>query len=302
MMDRRRFLRAAALLGLLPLVPPGALRGARGRVVVGLVTPAGDGAAAVRRGAALAGAEAAQAAQLLGREFALLSAEVDDAAAVAQALDDHSAAGCGIVVSGFEGETATRELSAAAEARGVLLLNAACRSDALRGIGCSPRMLHVEASETMYRNALRIGAAQAGLDPAQLEAVPWHAALSRFGAGQLNDRYRVRFGEEIAPAAWPAWMAVKAAWEGAARTRSADPDAIAAFLLSRRGFLDGHKGTRLSFRDSDRQLRQPLYVRRADEIVAEVPRGLPGEGVTVELLDELVGDQHAAAGCGGGPR
>ena len=84
--------------------------------------------------------------------------------------------------------------------------------------------------------------------------------------------------------AWAAWAAVKLVGEAVARAGAADGDALVAFLESAPPF-DGHKGSALTFRKWDHQLRQPLYVaapRKRDEIagrrgpfavLADVPGG-----------------------------
>ena len=83
-----------------------------------------------------------------------------------------------------------------------------------------------------------------------------------YGAAQLNDRFRARFGRGMDGEAWAAWMAVKVATEAALRVRDVRPDALAAYLARPNVRFDGHKGRPLSFGASDHQLRQPLYVIR----------------------------------------
>jgi ABC-type branched-subunit amino acid transport system substrate-binding protein len=113
----------------------------------------------------------------------------------------------------------------------------------------------------------------------------WHPSLERYGAGQLNARYRARFGAPMTSPAWLGWMAVKSVFETALRSRHAD-GTFGAPVLDRDGLrFDGHKGRPLVFAREDHRLRQPLYVVKmegdaagpAAGVVAEIPPDPPGE-------------------------
>ena len=86
----------------------------------------------------------------------------------------------------------------------------------------------------------------------------WHGALERFGAQQLNDRYRRAIRKDMSGDAWTAWFAVKIVTDSALRLRSNDPARLLAHLGSADAHFDGHKGVPLRF-DSTRHLVQPLY-------------------------------------------
>jgi ABC-type branched-subunit amino acid transport system substrate-binding protein len=99
-------------------------------------------------------------------------------------------------------------------------------------------------------------------------AVGWHHELERFSARELNARFRRRFAAPLDEVSWAAWAAVKLVGEAVVRAGAADGAALAAFFQMAPPF-DGHKGTALTFRPWDRQLRQPLYIlspRRREEI------------------------------------
>lgn len=87
----------------------------------------------------------------------------------------------------------------------------------------------------------------------------WAPTLVRFGAAQLNDRFRARFGSEAAMRgpAWSGWFAAKAIVETALRARVAADAGLTDALLRAR--FDGHKGTPLSF-SPEGHLLQPLHV------------------------------------------
>lgn len=86
--------------------------------------------------------------------------------------------------------------------------------------------------------------------------VEWHPALTRHGAASLNERFLQRTGQPMDAAAWRGWMAVKVAYDLAARRAAGEDDLLAMTL-------DGHKGQPLRFGD-DAHLIQPTY-----RIVAE---------------------------------
>jgi ABC-type branched-subunit amino acid transport system substrate-binding protein len=89
--------------------------------------------------------------------------------------------------------------------------------------------------------------------------VAWHHELERFSARELNNRFRRRFGAPLTEVAWAAWAAVKLVGEAVVRADVQDGAGLRRFIDSAAPF-DGHKGSALTFRPWDRQLRQPLYV------------------------------------------
>lgn len=89
----------------------------------------------------------------------------------------------------------------------------------------------------------------------------WHASLRRYGAAQLNERFKTKSGTGMDENAWYGWFSVKLISESALRGHD---------LAECR--TDGHKGAALSF--VGRRIKQPLYVivtrppqQRAEEVV-----------------------------------
>jgi ABC-type branched-subunit amino acid transport system substrate-binding protein len=271
---RREFLRRASH-GCAALVAGGAVpRLSAEPLRIGLVAAG----ASVTRGVTLGVEEAARTGTLFGRSIELVTGTAESLA---------GRRGLAALVGG-SGEAPARAASAVAERAGVLFLNAGTPADALRG--CGRNTFHVEASAAMY--------AAAGA-----RAVLWHPSLERFGAAQLNDRFRARFGGAMDGPAWAGWMAVKVLWEASLRARSTQPAALRAYLARGDTRFDGHKGWPLSFRAWDRQLRQPLYrLDAAGKVAGEVPaRGAAGGASSGELLDRL-GAGPSASTCRGGTR
>lgn len=244
---------------------------------IGLVLPdsatrttAMNGAA---RGVRMGVDEAARSAQLFGRTVVL----VEGADAERLVRDGRVQA----LLGGFE-TAECQALADAARRLGVVYLDVGCGADALRGAGCRANAFHVAPSAAMEADAARMAGGADG------RVVAWDARLERFGADQLNQRFRARYGEGMDSQGWVGWFAVKVLWESTLRARSAMPGALVAYLRSDAARFDGHKGRPLSFRAWDGQLRQPLYVTAGAADPVEVPRAAPGdEAPTSDVLDRL---------------
>jgi ABC-type branched-subunit amino acid transport system substrate-binding protein len=287
--DRRAFVRSLLMAGG-ALLLPGAASGQQAETLrIGVALPAGGGARveSAGRGVQLGVEEAARTGQLVGRVVELRRL---DGAPAAAAL---KAAGVAAVVGGFDAAEC-RRLAEAAEAAGVVMMNVGCEESALRAAACGRRLFHVQASEAMYAAALKQGRGRAA---GAVRAALWNPALERFGASQLNDRFRARFHLPMDGPAWAGWMAVKALWESSLRARAVRPAALATYLAAERTEFDGHKGWPLSFRPGDHQLRQPLYLEDAKgRLVGEVPnRPAEGSASLREVLDRIAGPEPPAA-------
>jgi hypothetical protein len=103
------------------------------------------------------------------------------------------------------------------------------------------------------------------------ELVAWHESLDRFGAQQLNERFRAHFARGMDGAAWTSWFGVKVLVEAALRTGSQNPTVLAGYLLADGTSFDGHKGQPLRFRSEDHQLMHPLYTPEASGQWSEFP-------------------------------
>ena len=303
-MGRREFVRTASRASAALFAAGDVLLRALGRqpdvLRIGLVVPAGDAAmASVARGVRMGVREVAHTAGLMSHRVELVSAEGAGSVAESVAAADRLASeeGVAALVGGGD-EAACRALGNIAEGAGVLFINTGCAADALR-VECLRGVFHVQASDAMYAAALAARPADAADATA---AVLWHPSLERFGAGQVNDRFRAAFpGEAMDGAAWAGWMAVKVLWEASLRARSTEPGGLRDYLAREGTQFDGHKGWPLSFRPWDHQLRQPLYLvaPAADggtRVVGEVPvRPAEGASSSRELLDALGGAPSASA-------
>lgn len=237
---------------------------------IGLVTTDGTSvpaAASIARGVRLGAAESKQTAALFGDDVELYEEEGAGAGALAAAERLLSARQVQVLIGASAADADV--LSMFAESHHMVFVNAASRSQALRA-ACRRYTFHVEATDAMYANAAqtarkwsRTVSANASVPtdrPERDSVTLWGPSLQRFGASQLNDRYRDKYHSGMDGFAWAGWAAVKIPSEAALRTGSTSPAKLAAYLESPSTQFDGHKGWSLTFRLADHQLRQPLYI------------------------------------------
>jgi ABC-type branched-subunit amino acid transport system substrate-binding protein len=271
---------------------------------IGVVVPGGAATTteiSSLRGIRLGASEAKQTAQLFGDAVEIYEASGDGRArgALPAAAFLSSARKVQILI-GIRAADA-ENLSRFAEDHDLLFLNIAARNAALRS-ACRRNSFHVEATDVMYATGRRLYAhdMNAHSTPSLGQAdtvVLWDQGLERFGASQLNDRYRVAVGSGMDGSAWAGWAAVKIAAESALRARSTEPARLRAYLEAPTTQFDGHKGWPLSFRPLDHQLRQPLYMvvgRPPATRLVDIPdlRGISAassDRAAIDALDQLSG-------------
>jgi ABC transporter substrate binding protein (PQQ-dependent alcohol dehydrogenase system) len=127
------------------------------------------------------------------------------------------------------------------------------------------------------------------LGDAGLGAFAWHWAWERHGAPQLNQRFDRIAKRRMTGVDWAAWAATRALIEAVARTKSTGFAAVAAYLKSPDLSLDGYKGTPMSFRPWDGQLRQPILLAGHDAVIGRAP--LEGFLHPTSYLDTLGADE-----------
>jgi ABC transporter substrate binding protein (PQQ-dependent alcohol dehydrogenase system) len=110
-------------------------------------------------------------------------------------------------------------------------------------------------------------AGSAGLVP-----TTWDGSHDQWGAVQLQDRFMRKFSRRMTARDMQAWTAVRMIGESASRTRSADPKAMLDFLVGPDFALAAFKGQRLTLRDWNLQLRQPILLSDGRTIVSVSPQ------------------------------
>ena len=101
----------------------------------------------------------------------------------------------------------------------------------------------------------RLVAGSAGLVPRS-----WHPALEAWGATQFQNRFEKLNNRPTREEDYQAWVALRMVGEAATQTRSADSDTLMQFMLSEDFQVAGFKGQKLTLRDWDHQLRQPILL------------------------------------------
>jgi ABC transporter substrate binding protein (PQQ-dependent alcohol dehydrogenase system) len=122
-----------------------------------------------------------------------------------------------------------------------------------------------------YRTAL----ARPVVGDGGLAALAWAPNFERFGAPQLARRFQRAHARTMTAQDWAAWMAGKSIVQAALAVNGRGARTNAAALLAALGAadfeLDGFKGTTLSLRPWDRQLRQPMLLTDGLGVVGIAP-------------------------------
>jgi len=104
---------------------------------------------------------------------------------------------------------------------------------------------------------------------AGLTALAWSAQFERFGAPQVSRRFTKATGRPMTAHDWASWMAGKAITSAATEVPKGPAVAFAKALNELE--FDGSKGTPMSFRPWDGQLRQPMLLTDGQGVVAMAP-------------------------------
>jgi ABC transporter substrate binding protein (PQQ-dependent alcohol dehydrogenase system) len=110
-------------------------------------------------------------------------------------------------------------------------------------------------------------AGSAGLVPSS-----WHPAHEQWGAAQIQNRFEKAAGRRMKSKDMQAWIAVRIIGEAATRTRSTDAKTIASFIKSPEFSIAAFKGQKTTFRNWNWQLRQPILLSDARNVVSVSPQ------------------------------
>lgn len=126
---------------------------------------------------------------------------------------------------------------------------------------------------------------------AGLVALAWHAQFERFGAPQVSRRFAKAYKRPMTAHDWAAWVAGKVL-VGAATAAPKGPAAAWAKAIAEAP-VDGSKGTQMSFRKWDGQLRQPMLLTDGQGVIAQAP--VEGLLHRTNVLDTLGADEPEKA-------
>jgi len=113
----------------------------------------------------------------------------------------------------------------------------------------------------------------------------WARPFEQWGATQLQSRFEKQANRWMTDNDYGAWLAVRAVGEAATRGSTVDPAKIGDFMRGKDFDLAGFKGTKLTFREWDGQLRQPVLLADARSLVSVSPQ--PGFLHQFSELDTL---------------
>jgi len=107
---------------------------------------------------------------------------------------------------------------------------------------------------------------------AGLVATSWDGSHDQWGAVQMQERFMKLFLRRMTARDMQAWSAVRMIGESSSRTHSIDPKATLDFLKGPDFALAAFKGQRLTLRDWNLQLRQPILLSDGRMIVSVSPQ------------------------------
>jgi ABC transporter substrate binding protein (PQQ-dependent alcohol dehydrogenase system) len=110
-------------------------------------------------------------------------------------------------------------------------------------------------------------AGSAGLVPTS-----WDAAQDQWGATQMQNRFMKLNSRRMTALDMQAWTAVRMIGEATSRTTSGDPQLVFDFIKGPDFSIAAFKGQRLTLRDWDLQLRQPILLVDGRMVVSVSPQ------------------------------
>ena len=120
---------------------------------------------------------------------------------------------------------------------------------------------------------------------AGLEPTTWDASFDQWGAIQLQSRFEKKFSRWMTPLDLQAWTAVRIIGEAVSHANSNDPKAIVSTIEGPDFSVAAFKGRKLTLRDWDFQLRQPILLADGRTVVSVSPQ--PGFLHQYSELDTL---------------
>ncbi|MDR3485031.1 MAG: ABC transporter substrate-binding protein [Bradyrhizobium sp.] len=120
---------------------------------------------------------------------------------------------------------------------------------------------------------------------AGLVPTTWNAAFDQWGAVQLQNRFTKAFQRSMTASDMQVWTAVRMIGETAARTNSSDAGKMQAYIKSPEFSVAAFKGQKLTIRDWNLQLRQPILLFDGRNTVSVSPQeGFLHQSSTLDTL------------------
>ncbi|MCP3869296.1 MAG: ABC transporter substrate-binding protein [Gammaproteobacteria bacterium] len=100
----------------------------------------------------------------------------------------------------------------------------------------------------------------------------WSRVHEQWGATQFQNRFHRTSGRWMSELDYAAWIAVRSIGEGATRVRSGDPAVLRSYLMGPEFKLAAFKGSAVTYRDWNGQLRQPLLITSPRVLISVSPQ------------------------------
>jgi ABC transporter substrate binding protein (PQQ-dependent alcohol dehydrogenase system) len=100
----------------------------------------------------------------------------------------------------------------------------------------------------------------------------WDPSFEQWGATQMQNRFVKQFGRRMTALDFQNWMAARMIGEAATRSRSADPAVLRDYITGPAFALAAFKGQKLTVRDWNQQLRQPILLSDGRNVVSVSPQ------------------------------
>ena len=110
-------------------------------------------------------------------------------------------------------------------------------------------------------------AGTAGLIPSA-----WHPASEQWAGIQMQSRFLKTVGRRMISKDMSAWTAVRIVGEAATRAGGTDPQRMADYIRSEDFSVAAFKGQKLTFRQWNQQLRQPVFLGDSKSVVSTSPQ------------------------------
>ncbi len=118
-----------------------------------------------------------------------------------------------------------------------------------------------------------------------LSAVSWHLTQEKWGAVQLQNRFKARFKRWMEPLDYQAWLGVQAVATAVTRVQSSDAAQLISYMRGEDYRVAAYKGVGLSFKPENGQLRQPVILATPRTLVSISPQpGILHQGSELDTL------------------
>ncbi len=100
----------------------------------------------------------------------------------------------------------------------------------------------------------------------------WHRAHERWGAAQMQNRFRREAGRWMTSVDYAAWIAVRSVGEAVTRAKSTDFAQVKEFMLGPEFSLAAYKGIKVTYRPWNGQLRERILLAAPRSLVSVSPQ------------------------------